>query len=270
MTTGIPAGGLGHTYQYEVAAARGTTETSPSSPVTITMPASEPTAEAPTNITVTPSQGTTSFSLSWSRPSGNPNDSSISGYEVFWHDANSSCPNQVPSEAQTSATSYTITGLVSGHMHHLAVASVNAAGAGAWGGAPAAFAGHGAPAAPTISAASNTQLTWPCVPFASGYWIYSGTVTPPNPIIWTRLPLEVPCGWNSSLQPGLYAVTAANGTLESPKSNQVVLPPPVAAPIRASGTARLAGSINWLAWVPAWLRADPNAPLTRHGAMPQA
>ncbi len=104
---------------------------------------------------------------------------------------------------------------------------------------------------------------------ASSHWIYSGVLVPPNPIVWTRLPLEVPCGWNGSLQPGLYAVTAANGTLESPKSNQVELPAPVAAPISASGTTR-ARPISWLAWVPAWLRADPNAPLTRHGAMPPA
>ncbi len=132
-------GTAGHTYQYEVAAARGTTETSPSSPVTITMPASEPTAEAPTNITVTPSQGTNSISLSWSQPTGNPNDSSISGYRVFWFDQNSSCPGGVLSEAATSTTSYTITGLISGHMYSLALASVNDAGVGPLGGAPAAF-----------------------------------------------------------------------------------------------------------------------------------
>ncbi len=267
-------GTVGHTYQYEVAAARGTTETSPSSPATITMPTSEPTADPPAGITVTPAQGTSSISLSWSPPSGGPNDSGISGYEVFWFDANAPCPVAVPSEAQTSATSYTITGLVSGHQYDLAVASVNAAGVGAWGGAPAAFAGQGAPAAPAISAASDTELTWQCVPSATGYWVYSGTQVLGNPITWTRLPLEVPCNWNGSLEPGVYAITAANGTLESPKSNQVELPPPPGAPIRATGTAdramRITHGLNWLAWVPAWLRADPNTPLLPHSAMPPA
>jgi hypothetical protein len=62
------------------------------------------------------------------------------------------------------------------------VASVNAAGGGAWGGAPAAIAGDGAPAAPVISAASSNQLTWPAVPGATGYWIYQANpYTPPNP-----------------------------------------------------------------------------------------
>ena len=74
-----------------------------------------------------------------------------------------------------------------------------------------------APATPTISAAAGSQLTWPCVPFATGYRVYSRVLVPPSPITWTRLPLEVPCGWNGSLQPSLYAVAAANGTLESPE-----------------------------------------------------
>jgi len=153
-------------------------------------------------------------------------------------------------------------------MYSLAAASVNAAGVGPLGRAPAAFAGHGAPAPPTISAASDTQLTWPCVPFATGYWVYSGVLVPPNPVTWTRLPLEVPCGWNGSLQPGLYAVTAANGTLESPMSNQLLLTGPPS--LRASGSAPV-GAINWLAWVPGWLRAAPNAaPLVRLSAMPPA
>jgi hypothetical protein len=64
-----------------------------------------------------------------------------------------------------------------------------------------------------------------------------------------------PCNWNGSLEPGVYAVAAANGTLESPKSSQIQLPPPVGAPIGARRTA-LAGALDWLAWVPAWLRAD--------------
>jgi Fibronectin type III domain len=259
-------GSVGHTYQYQVAAARGTSETSPSSPVTLTMPASEPTADPSVGIKVTPSRGTTSITLSWSPPTGNPNDASISGYEVFWLDANSSCPGQVPSEAQTNGTSYTITGLVSGHMYDLAVASVNAAGGGAWGGAPAAIAGDGAPAAPVISAASSDQLTWPAVPGATGYWIYQANpFTPPNPITWTRLMFEVPQGWNGTLAPGVYTVTAANGTLESPKSNQIALPPG-----QAATRASLSGTphpLNPLAWVPAWLRADPNAALIQPNVM---
>ena len=129
-------GTAGHTYQYEVASARGNTETGPSGPVTLTMPASEPTADPPTNISVTPSPGTSSISLSWTKPTGNPNDSSISRYAVFWLDANAPCPVSVPDEALTSGTSYTIPDLTAGHMYDFAIASVNADGMGAWGGAP--------------------------------------------------------------------------------------------------------------------------------------
>ena len=81
-----------------------------------------------------------------------------------------SSDNFVTAAVTLSDGSYTITGLVSGHQYDLAVASINAAGDGAWGGAPAAFAGQDAPAAPMIWAASTTQLTWPCVSFATGYW----------------------------------------------------------------------------------------------------
>jgi hypothetical protein len=265
---------VGHTYQYEVASARGTTETSPSGPVTITMPASEPTADPPSSITVVPSPGTNSISLNWSQPSGNPNDSSISQYAVFWLDANAPCPVAVPSEALTSSTSFTITGLVAGHQYDLAIASVNADGMGAWGGAPAAIVGQGAPSAPTISAAPGNELTWQCMPFATGYWVYAGSQAVGQPVVWTRLPLEVPCNWNGSLSPGLYAITAANGTLESPKSNSVVLQLGPSAPAKITRSiGRMTGrprGLNWLAWVPAWMRAEPNAPLLGPRDAPRA
>lgn len=269
-------GTVGHTYQYEVAAARGDTETSPSSPVTITMPASEPTADPPANITVTPAQGSMSITLSWSAPTGNPNDSTISDYQVFWEDANSGCTVQIPSEALTGGlTSWTIGGLTAGHQYNVAVASVNAAGGGAWGGAPGAIAGDGAPAAPVISAASSNQLTWAAVPGATGYWIYQANpFTPPNPPTWTRLIYEVPQGWNGTLSPGIYTVTAANGTLESPQSNQQPLPPPgmapAASPLTESPLTGGPGSLNPLGWMPAWLRAAPNAALIPPSVMTRA
>lgn len=254
----------GHTYQYEVAAARGYSETSPSSPTTITMPASEPIADPPVNATVTPSRGTTSVTLTWSAPSGSPYDNSISGYDVFWLDANSSCPGQLPQAVQTTQTSYTISGLTPGHMYVVALASVNAAGVSQWAGAQV-IVGDGAPAAPTVSAASADQLTWPAVPGATGYWIYQANpFTPPNPPTWTRLPYEVPQGWNGALPPGLYEVTAANGTLESPPSNQVALPPATSA-ARARPTGR-GGSLNPLGWIPPWLRAAPDTALVPHNA----
>ncbi len=250
----------GHTYQYEVAAARGYSQTSPSSPATITMPTSEPLADPPVNITVTPFQGTTSVTLTWSAPSGSPYDNSISGYDVFWLDTNPPCPGFALQAAQTTQNSFTITGLTPGHTYDLALASVDAAGAGRWAGAPPVIAGAGTPTAPTVSAASGNQLSWPAVPGAAGYWIYQANPsTPPNPPTWTRLPFEVPQGWNGTLAPGLYEVTAANGTLESPPSNEVALPPATgAAMARPAGRG---GSLKPLGWIPPWLRAAPNTAL---------
>jgi hypothetical protein len=244
----------GHTYQYEVAAARGYAETAPSGPVTVTMPASEPTADPPGGITVTPSQGATSITLAWSAPSGNPSDATVSGYDVFWLDATTATPGQYPQEAGTGQTSYTITGLAPGHTYDLALASVNAAGTGQWAGAPSAIAGDGTPAAATLSAASSDQLAWPAVPGAAGYWIYqASSAVPPA---WTRLPYELPQGWAGTLPPGTYEVTAANGTLESPASNQVTLPAPAGTAAAPTGQARF---LSPLGWVPPWLRAAPNA-----------
>ena len=103
-------GAPGHTYQYEVAAVRGNSESSPSSAVTVTMPASEPLADPPVNITVTPSQGTTSVAVTWSAPSGSPYDNGVTGYDVFWTDTNPPCPGFALQGAQTTQTSYTISG----------------------------------------------------------------------------------------------------------------------------------------------------------------
>ena len=255
----------GHTYQYEVAAARGNSESSPSSPVTITMPASEPLADPPAAITVTPSQGTASVTLTWAAPFGGAYDNSISGYDVFWLDTNPPCPGFALQGGQTTQTSYTISGLTLGHTYDLALASVDAAGLGQWAGAPQVIVGDGTPAAPTISAASGDQLSWPDVPGAAGYWIYQANpVIPPDPPTWTRLPLEVQQGWNGTLAPGLYEVTAANGTLESPPSNQVTLAPAAGAAHARATTRR--GSLNLLGWIPPWFRAAPNAALVPHNS----
>jgi hypothetical protein len=238
----------GDTYQYEVAAVRGSQVTSPGSPATFTMPNPEPTLSPPTGITVTPAAGSTSITLSWSGVSG------ATGYNVLWEDANSACQPNVPSSTFTAGTSYTLTGLIPGHEYYLGLETVNGGGAGPITGAPAAIAGDGAPAAPVVSAASGDQLTWAAVPGSTGYWIYQANAgTPPT---WTKLALEVPQGWNGTLNPGLYAVTAANGTLESPMSNQVQL-------LGVQGSARrpLSGgpsAINPGSWIPAWLRAAPN------------
>lgn len=244
-------GTAGHTYQYEVASARGNSESAPTSPVSLTMPDPEPVADAPGNITVTPSRGTTSIALTWTAPTGNPNDSTITGYHVFWQDASCGCSGGIPSEATTSGTSYTITGLTPGDTYDLAVASVNPHGEGPWGGAPTAIVGDGTPGTPTIAAGPNNTLTWSAVPGATGYWIYqTESIQPGQPIVWTRLPYEVPQGWNGTLAAGAYAITAANGTLESSKSNIIgLLPLPGAA---RTGTASSAN------WIPPWLRAAPN------------
>jgi hypothetical protein len=181
---------------------------------------------------------------------------------VYWLDADNGCGNTIPSTAQTSGTSYTITGLIPGHEYDLAISSINPAGTGPWGGAPAAIVGDGAPAAPVVSAASSDQLTWAAVPGATGYWIYQANpFTPPNPPTWTRLPLELPAGWNGTLSAGLYAVTAANGSLESPMSNQVQLPPAGSAAARTQPAGGSAAPLNPLAWVPGWLIAAPNGAL---------
>ena len=253
-------GTAGHTYQYEVASARGNSESAPSSPATLTMPNPEPVADPPANVTATPSPGTTSIALSWTPPTGNPNDSSITGYDVFWQDATCGCSGGIPNEASTSGTSYTITGLTPGDTIDLAIASVNAHGTGPWGGVPAAIVGDGTPGAPTIAAGPNNTLIWSAVPGATGYWIYeTNSITPGQPIVWTKLPYEVPQGWNGTLAPGAYSITAANGTLESPKSNIVVLQPLPGSAAARTGMSR-SGTINPAGWIPAWQRATPNVP----------
>ena len=92
---------------------------------------------------------------------------------------------------------------------------------GQWAGAPQVIVGAGTPAAPAVSAASDDQLSWLAVPGAARDWIYQADpVTPPSPPTWTRLPYEVPQGWNGTLAPGLYEITAADQTLESPPSTR--------------------------------------------------
>lgn len=248
----------GHTYQYEVSSARGFTESGTTGPATLTMPNPEPVADAPSKITVTPSNGTTSIALSWTAPTGNANDNSISGYDVFWEDASTSYAGEIPSETFVSGTSLTLTGLTFADTYNIAIASVNASGAGPWGGAPQAIVGDGAPPAPTLSAGPYDTLTWPAEATATGYWIYQA-VPGKTPIQWTRLQYEVPAGWNSSLAAGTYSLTAGNGTLESPKSNSVVLPL-LSASARAARPAESGRPLNPASWIPAWLRAAPNIP----------
>lgn len=251
----------GHTYQYAVAAARGADESAASSPATVTMPASEPTADPPSDVTATP--GATSITLNWTPPSGG-NDSGITGYTVYWLDSDNACGNQIPSTAEATDTSYTITGLTPGHTYDLAIASTSAAGTGAWGGAPAVIVGDGAPAAPVLSAASSVQLSWTDVPGATGYWIYeTDSLSPGVSPTWTRLPLELPAGWNGTLAAGAYAVTAANGSLESPMSNIIVLEGAPAGTLPSSGdqATGIPGAINPTAWIPSWLNAAPNEAL---------
>ena len=108
------------------------------------------------------------------------------------------------------------------------------------------------------------------MPLATGYWVYSGSQPVGQPVTWTRLPLEVPCNWNGSLSPGLYSITAANGTLESPKSNSVVLQFGPSAPTTNTGAFGRTRGLNWLAWVPGWMRAEPNAPLLGPRDVPRA
>ncbi|HEX6523841.1 MAG TPA: GDSL-type esterase/lipase family protein [Streptosporangiaceae bacterium] len=247
----------GHTYQYEVAAAKGNTESGPSAPVTITMPNPEPTADPPTNITDTPSRGTSSIALSWTAPTGSSYDANIDRYDVYWEDATQAAAcgcSLIPNVAYPTGTSYTITGLIPGDTYDLAVAShTSDHGEGPWGGVPQAIVGDGTPGAPVISAGPNNTLTWSAVPGATGYWIYSGTQSIGSPVTWTRLQFEVPQGWNGSLVPGLYAVTAANGTLESAKSNSIAF-------TSAAAKKLIARVPSPASWIPAWLRAVPNAP----------
>jgi hypothetical protein len=257
-------GTAGHTYQYEVASVRGNSESSPSSPVTLTMPNPEPVADPPVNIKVIPSQGTSSIALSWTPPSGTQYDTGILGYNVFWEDATTSYPGEIPTEGFTTGTSYTITGLTPGDTYNLAFSTLTGYGSGPWGGAPAAIVGDGAPGAPTIAAGPNNTLTWSAVPGATGYWIYQqNPASIGQPITWTRLIYEVPQGWNGSLAAGIYVLTAANGTLESPMSNQVLLQPlPNSSGTNGASIAMpRSGTLNPAGWIPAWLRAAPNAPL---------
>jgi hypothetical protein len=107
------------------------------------MPASEPLADPPVNISVNTSQGTTSVTLSWSPPSGGPFDNAITGYGVFWVDTDPPCPDAALHAARTTQISYTISGLTLDHTYNLALASSDAAGMGQWAGAPPVIAGEG-------------------------------------------------------------------------------------------------------------------------------
>jgi hypothetical protein len=94
---------------------------------------------------------------------------------------------------------------------------------------------------------------------ATGYWIYQAdSFQSGQPINWTRLPYELPQGWNGTLAAGVYSITAANGTLESPKSNIIALLPPAGA-AKATGTVIPgSGKLNPASWIPEWLRAAPS------------
>ncbi|SNY70113.1 GDSL-type esterase/lipase family protein [Paractinoplanes atraurantiacus] len=119
----------GSTYEFRVLPNRGIS-TGPASPAA-SVTANPLTADGPPNITT--SSGPGSLTVSWSRATGLYSDT-VNGYVVYYMDRAN--PNAFVASVRTSGLSATITGLTSRHNYAIAVASVNAAGAGSPAGGP--------------------------------------------------------------------------------------------------------------------------------------
>ncbi|XVV08552.1 GDSL-type esterase/lipase family protein [Actinoplanes sp. CA-131856] len=119
----------GFTYEFRVLPNRGIS-TGPASPVA-SVTANPLTADGPPNITTSPGPG--SLTVSWSPATGLYSDT-VSGYVVYYMDR--ADPNAFVASVRTNGLSATLTGLTSGHNYAIAVASVNAAGAGSPAGGP--------------------------------------------------------------------------------------------------------------------------------------
>ncbi|WIN00493.1 GDSL-type esterase/lipase family protein [Actinoplanes oblitus] len=119
----------GSTYEFRVLPVRGDT-TGPASAAASAV-ADPLTADGPPNITTTSGPG--SLTVSWSPATGLYSDT-VNGYVVYYLDRND--PNAFIASVNTSGLTATITGLTSNHNYAIAVASVNAAGAGSPVGGP--------------------------------------------------------------------------------------------------------------------------------------
>ncbi|XVU29735.1 fibronectin type III domain-containing protein [Actinoplanes sp. CA-054009] len=104
--------------------------TGPASPAAA-VTANPLTADGPPNITT--SSGPGSLTVSWSPATGLYSDT-VSGYVVYYMDRMD--PNAFVASVRTNGLSATIGGLTGGHNYAIAVASVNAAGAGSPVGGP--------------------------------------------------------------------------------------------------------------------------------------
>jgi lysophospholipase L1-like esterase len=213
----------GHSYEFRVVPTRGNQTGGISN--TDSAVANPKTAEPPRNIVVTPGSGY--IDLSWDPPIGLYSDT-VSGYTVHYNDQ--SVAGSVMTTVRTGTRSIRLSGLVNGHTYALAVGSVNAAGDGNPGGAPAAIPGAGRPAAPTLVSArwttpTDAVLTWNAVPGAASYWILFRDDTTTNPFARIAFPIAgtqttTTVGWLfSGAIHYEFCVIAANGSLESPPSN---------------------------------------------------
>lgn len=270
----------GHTYEFKVVAARGDDTLSAESPVASAV-ADPRTADGPTGVTAHPA--TSSIQLSWTRPT-TPYSDTVSGYKIFYLDE--TAVGELAKTVTTTATSYTLTGLVNEHRYSVAVASINAAGDGLPSGAPASIVGYGAPAATTLTSAylvndGTVDLTWQAVQGAAGYWIDQRFIPTGEPL--HRLPVEVYGRTTeritylvSGAQNYEHCVVSANGSYLAPRSNCRIAtwPPgsraevPAAAPTRA-GRAPGAGPlpVDPLLW-----QRGPWTALARHrpeGVLPR-
>lgn len=223
----------GHTYEFKVVAARGDATLSAASAVASAV-ADPKTADGPTNTTAYP--GATSIQLSWTRPTTTYSET-ISGYRIYFVDET---VNGWADSVTTTATSYTLSGLVSGHRYNVAIASINAAGEGLPSGSPPSVLGAGTPAATTLLSAyyvtgATVDLTWTAVPGAAGYWIDHRIVRDGEPL--HRLPLEVNGTTNrvtwliGGSENYEFCIVSANGSYLGPRSNclRTTIRPPDAA-----------------------------------------
>lgn len=174
----------GHTYAYYVTAIRGSSAESPPSP-TGQAAANPGTLIGPQDISDFP--GASSIDLTWSPVSGDNGS-----YQILWSDQSLGSPNI--GTATISATSYSITGLIAGHVYAVAVAAINQYGGGYPGGAMPALVGAGAPA-PTPEMKSARQidstdalLEWTHATNETGVWIYQSE---DSGVSFSKLPFAV-------------------------------------------------------------------------------
>ncbi len=199
--TGLTNGG---SYSYYVTAYNGTTESAPSTTVTVVPVAITP--GVPTGVVATP--GNTQVSLSWTA------SANAQSYKVY---------RGATLVGSPTTTSFVDTGLVNGTSYTYTVVAVNGTASSAASAGVSATPLAPAPGAATlVGTAGNNQvtLTWGAVPTATSYRVYRGAALLASPTTTSYTDTTAVNGTAYT-----YTVVAVNQTTPGPSSNAVTVTP---------------------------------------------